>query len=392
MATPKVRIARPKNRPYEVRITDPDTKKEVRISVRSRDEHEARAKKKEVEAKLLLGIDAKPHKKKVRGPEMGWQDFREEYTDRHLRSQSCNSSEIRLDIAERILMPKTLSDVADLDALESLQSRLLAGEQSRYSRPRSPHTVRSYMAVVLAALNWAGYMEWIPRVPKLRKVKVSRLKHMKGRPISQEEFDCMLEATLEVVGDYAADSWRYVLRGLWESGLRLDELMHVSWDDANEIQPVWHDNRLPVLSIPHDKQKNATEESIPLLAGFEAVLLETPPHEQYSWIFNPASLWAKYGRKPIQRRPNAEWVSKIITRIGTAAGVIVSPAKGEKKAKFASAHDLRRSLAERLCDAGVPEREVAQVMRHASTETTRRHYAPGNVQKTAASIRDRLPA
>ena len=64
MATPKVRIARPKNRPYEVRITDPDTKKEVRISVRSRDEHEARAKKKEVEAKLLLGIDAKPHKKK----------------------------------------------------------------------------------------------------------------------------------------------------------------------------------------------------------------------------------------------------------------------------------------------------------------------------------------
>jgi len=92
----------------------------------------------------------------------------------------------------------------------------------------------------------------------------------------------MLAVTPDVVGEQAADSWRYVLRGIWESGLRLDELMHVSWDDANEIQPVWQDDRHPVLRIPHDRQKNATEESIPLLAGFETILGETPPHEQYS--------------------------------------------------------------------------------------------------------------
>ena len=73
----------------------------------------------------------------------------------------------------------------------------------------------------------------------------------------------------------------------------------------------------------------------------------------------------------------------MISRIGKRAKVVVTPAKGEVPAKFASAHDLRRSLAERLYDAGVPEREVSRVMRHADAQTTRRHYAPGNVQKAA---------
>ena len=78
------------------------------------------------------------------------------------------------------------------------------------------------------------------------------------------------------------------------------------------------------------------------------------------------------------QRPNAEWVGKVITRIGKAAGIIVQPAKGTNPAKHASAHDLRRSCAERLVAAGVPEREVARVLRHASVETTRKHYVAGN--------------
>jgi integrase len=53
-------------------------------------------------------------------------------------------------------------------------------------------------------------------------------------------------------------------------------------------------------------------------------------------------------------------------------------------------HDLRRSCAERLVAAGIPEREVARVLRHASVETTRRHYAPGNVQESAGIIRKQL--
>jgi hypothetical protein len=39
--------------------------------------------------------------------------------------------------------------------------------------------------------------------------------------------------------------------------------------------------------------------------------------------------------------------------------------------------------------AGVPEREVARIMRHASIETIRRFYAPGNVQQSAGILRQR---
>src|SRR4051794_23807671 len=102
------------------------------------------------------------------------------------------------------------------------------------------------------------------------------------------------------------------------------------------------------------------------------------------------SLQTMVGRGVRQQRPEAEWVGKIVSRIGEAAGVIVRPATGKGQAKFASAHDLRRSCAERLISAGVPEREVSRILRHASVETTRRHYAPGTVQESAGIIRKTL--
>ena len=90
--------------------------------------------------------------------------------------------------------------------------------------------------------------------------------------MTDQEFQEMLAAVEPVVGAAAAASWKYLLRGLWESGLRLDELMHVSWDNALVIMPIWRAGRHAVLHIPHSMQKNATEESIPLLPGFEQLL------------------------------------------------------------------------------------------------------------------------
>jgi hypothetical protein len=38
----------------------------------------------------------------------------------------------------------------------------------------------------------------------------------------------------------------------------------------------------------------------------------------------------------------------------------------------------------------VPEREILRVMRHASTDTSRQHYAPGTVQEPASITRKQL--
>ncbi len=100
----------------------------------------------------------------------------------------------------------------------------------------------------------------------------------------------------------------------------------------------------------------------------------------------------KHGRPIRFPRASTDWVSKIIVRIGKAAKVIVAPGdqRTGRPAKYASAHDLRRSCAERLLAANVPQTIIGRVLRHSSWETTRRHYAIGDIQREAGVLRELL--
>ena len=220
-------------------------------------------------------------------------------------------------------------------------------------------------------------------------IKTAKQKSMKGRPITEFEFQKMLKVTPEVVGEQAAASWKFLLQGLWESALRIDELLHMSWDKPGTIRPIWRENHYPVLEIPAAMQKNNSDESIPLLPKFEALLLAVPESERNGWVFNPASLQTRLGRKAGSQRPESDWVGKIISRIGTKANIEVDTAdeRTGRPAKYASAHDLRRSCGDRLRNFGVPPLVICRVMRHSSWETTRKHYAPGDVQADAMALR-----
>ncbi len=79
---PKVRIARPANRPFQLRYTCPVEKREIRVSVGSRDENDTQRQKSELEARLLLGIQQRRQPKKTTGPHMSWEHFRAQYTSR----------------------------------------------------------------------------------------------------------------------------------------------------------------------------------------------------------------------------------------------------------------------------------------------------------------------
>jgi len=390
-----VRLVLPAKRPYQLRYDCPVEKREVRISTGTRDEAEAKRLKRELEAKLVLGISPKLERGTEFGPGMSWSDFREQYRVLHLatlRDSSAAHTESRLDLAERILKPRRLTDIADANSLQQLQARLLAGAESRRGKPRSAHTVRGYITSVLSVINWAYLQGWLPAPVRIRKLKVGKMKVMKGRPLTEVEFEQMRKSVSEVVGDEGADSWKYVLRGLWESALRLNELMHVSWDIPGTIRPVWKNGVLPILDIPATMQKNDTEEEIPLLPWFEAVLLETPSEQRTGWVFKPMSLKLKLGRKVENLRPDADWVGKIISRIGKKAEVVVEQAdeRTGRPVKYASAHDLRRSCGERMRNAGVPPLVICRILRHASWETTRKHYAPGDVQQDAAVLKKLL--
>ena len=95
-------------------------------------------------------------------------------------------------------------------------------------------------------------------------------------------------ATVEaVVGAQRAASWQYLIRGYWESGFRLSELLDMHWTDGAHIMPMWSVGELPVLAIPFNRQKNQTEEAITLLPGLESLLLETRETDRTGWIFEP---------------------------------------------------------------------------------------------------------
>jgi len=287
----KVKIARPTNRPLQLRYVDPVEGREIRLSTGTYDENEAERQRKKKEAELLCRIRrSTTNPDMIVGPQMRWEDFREKYSEQLSVSapRSADDTESRLDIAQRILKPRVLADVANAEALHRLRAQLRAGACHRVDqdgrdqdgRPRSPHTVKSYMAAVMAALNWAAeFQGWLESVPKFRKIKTSKLKAMKGRPLTDDECERMLAAVeagvlnvpiykrqqggkkptrpltgkalaeyrqkREAIAARVADSWRHVLRGLLVSGLRLDELMHVSWDDLNCIVPQWRPAGIP---------------------------------------------------------------------------------------------------------------------------------------------------
>ena len=58
----------------------------MRISTGTTNEAEALEQKQALEAKLLLGIDAKPRKRVKAGPSLPWDKFRERYYELQLSS------------------------------------------------------------------------------------------------------------------------------------------------------------------------------------------------------------------------------------------------------------------------------------------------------------------
>jgi integrase len=374
---PKVRLAKPAGRPYQMRYTDLESGREVRISTKTIDEGEALDQLDKLKAKLTLGIDPRP-RPAVRhdGPSMLWSEFRESFTRLKVATfrsdNAMEAAEVRLDICENVIGPRTLGDMARPATLARLQAELLAGAKSPREKARSAHTVRSYVTTLVAALNWAYGMKWLPERVEFDKLDADDPD--KGRPLVGEEFERMLDATAKVVGDADADSWRYLLRGLWESGLRLTEVMMTSWDTDGGIVPEWPSKGLPVLHIPGKLQKNRKAQDVPTTPAFAALLKETPEGQRTGWIFNPR---ARRG----QRRLTPEQVGRIITLIGKRANVAVNAA-----GKPASAHDLRRSFGQRMADAGLPVRDLQAIMRHASITTTEAYYLRDRVQDQAKRI------
>lgn len=246
--------------------------------------------------------------------------------------------------------------------------------QSMLASGMKPTTTASYLKHVRACLGWAEENGFIKAAPRVRTGTTAK---MKGRALTLEEFERMLAAAPKIVGKAQAAGIRRLMSALWLTGLRLQEALDMQWEGDDAIRPVRLDSSRPLLCFPGSMQKNKKDQLVPLTPDAVEFFRKTPSRQRVGRVLPIAG-----PKKPIT---SADRASRIISDIGERARVVTSTdATGEKR--HATAHDLRRSFAQRLVEKRLPSDVLQALMRHADIKTTRTHYAQAAAEQLADDV------
>lgn len=292
---------------------------------------------------------------------------------------------------ERVIAPKRLS---------ILTSAVLSRFQSDLRKEgMKDTTLDAHLGHLQSALSWAVENEYLREMPKMHRPKrVKGKKFARGRAIVKEEYERMIQAC-ETVRPHDFETWERYLEGLFLSGLRLEESLALSWD-ADSGFAIDLSGKHPRFRILADSQKSGKDQLLPMTPDFAEWLLRTPENEREGRVFRIMGLQS-------DRPMSSKRVSRLVTKIGKKAGVVVNremkkikedvldPKTGESTGrtrlvereviKYASAHDLRRSFGTRWARR-VRTATLKLLMRHSSIETTMRFYVEMDADDVAADL------
>ena len=303
-----------------------------------------------------------------------WSDFRERYESEKLSSlavRSLQAASAAMNHLERVIDPKRLSSITS-----ATMSRFQADLRAEGMKDT---TIAAHLGHLRAAMGWAVSMGFLPKVPDMHRPKRAKgRKLMRGRPVTGEEFDRMLKAVPEV-RPHDAPQWERYLRGLWLSGLRLEESTIFSWD-LDAPFSVDLTGKHPRFRIYAEAEKGHQDRLLPMTPDLADFLLKTPEAERQGPVFPLIGLQTARPMTPKR-------IGRILTKIGEKARVIVNrdtrvrkkKVKGvvktvkEEVTKYASAHDLRRAFGTRWAPR-VKQATLRLLMRHRSIETTLAYY------------------
>jgi integrase len=364
-------VVRRKGRKFlYLRYECPVTGEKLEKSSGETTEREARKRAGEWQAELIAGGGKSSSAK--------WQEFRLRYEEDKvfgLRAGTSDKISSMFNVVEETMRPDNLRRITP-QWLTTLQKRLLEAG-------REPATVESICRHLKAALNWAkeqGIVQQVAKFPKLNKVRTA--KQMKGRPITAEEFERMLQAIEKTMKPRQHASMKFLLNGLWLSGLRLGEALSLTWDQWADGIRVDMSGKFVKLLIPLESEKGGQDRTYPVTPDFAEFLRSVPPDERNGLVFNPIL------HRGVCHR--LDTVSKSIVGIGEAAQVKVDEKPGKSKDKprivvWASAHDLRRAFGFRW-SRRVNSMVLKELMRHASVATTEQFYVGIQADETAAML------
>ena len=199
---------------------------------------------------------------------------------------------------------------------ELTPERLSVWQADLRKRGRTEATISGHMAHLRAALAWTVDQGLLAQLPKMKRPKRAKRSGgadpMKGRPISGEEFDRMLDKAAvaldpepvkpkpaaerkrkpyarkprAAVAPELVESWRHLLRGLWWSGLRLGEALNLYWDRPDKLC-VDLSGKRPMLRIVAELEKGGRDRLLPIAPELADFLLPTPEAERHGRVFKP---------------------------------------------------------------------------------------------------------
>ena len=350
-----------------MRYRDPVTGKHVKKSAGTDNRKEAKKRVAQWEANVNEGRYHAPLK-------TTWEEFRQRYEAEHLATLAPGTQDRAgraLDHYERHMSPRLLRDV-NASRISLFHSKMRT-ETREDGIPcnRSDATIAAHLRHLKAAFRWGesvGIMTKAPKVTMPKRVKGAKL--MKGRPLVGEELDRLISAAKKV-RRRDADAWEFYLRGLWLSGLRLQESLALSWD-ADADFAVDLSGKHPRFRIAGSAQKSGQDQLLPMTPDFAQHILAVPEGDRHGSVFR---LVTETGRI------NWRWVGVIVSRIGAKAGIVTDSAKG----RHATAHDLRRSFGSRWAKKVMPA-TLQLLMRHSSINTTMGYYVSIAADDVAADL------
>lgn len=281
---------------------------------------------------------------KLERKELGFQvkdksfsDFMAEYLD-FAKTNKSRGSYVRNEIVLR-----TFKDFAKVERLRAINPQLIESyKKFRSEGGTKASTINTELNTIKAALNRAVMSGYLPRNPA-REVKKLKTPRKQVRFLSKEEIAKLLEA--------GNGRMRPIIEVLLYTGLRRDELTHLTWADVDFQRHViaiqakngWHPKDYEVRHIP--------------MAPRLRELLKALPRNGGDWIFT--------------------------TRTGGPHSGHILSRDFRKLAKLcairgASLHTLRHTFASHLVMNGTDVYTVQKLLGHSSIKTTEiyAHLAP----------------
>jgi len=297
----------------------------------------------------------------------GWAEFCVRYESEQLAARPFKTREAFRTARSRLdqLCPE-IRFVSDISA------KLLVAFAVRLRQEgKSEATIQAYRNHLMSALKWAEEVEVIkcrPKPPRLLRVPSGS----RGRAVTREEFERMMDQIPAVVGKEFESRWRWNLEALWLGGFRLGETFSIYWEQSYEGHHLVDlDSPKPKISINQNAEKAFRNRLLPMPRDLADHFRSVPANRRNGLVFKwPMSRGYSTSKRTVGCR---------ISELGKLANVKV----GQKK--YASCHDIRRSFGSRWSMLVQPF-VLRTLMRHSSISTTERYYVTIESDRIADQI------